>query len=543
MNYLDFGLAFVEGLALVASPCILPILPILLSSSTESGKGRPFGIITGFVLSFTVFALLSRKLVTTLGLDVELIRGVSLFLLLALGLILISSKLTELFGEATQKLSTFGSKLSFQQNNENQGFLSGLIIGSLIGLIWTPCAGPILAAVIVQTIRQDSDLSSFITVFSFALGVGIPMLFIALLGRQAFDKLTFFKQNSLVIRRVFGWLIIAAVLYTAFGSKLSLPALDNGQKEEKATLSSTTLVNKLKNPYKAPPIEGITHWINSEPLSLDDLKGKVVLIDFWTYSCVNCIRTLPHVTSWNKEYKDKGLVIIGIQAPEFEFEKKLENVQKAVRDRGIKYPVALDNNFKTWTNYHNRFWPAHYLINKDGLVVYENFGEGHYQETENNIRVLLGLTTQKENKITKPSMSSSDETPETYLGYERMKNFANARKTSHDVITKYSFLEALPLHFWGLNGLWKIEKDKIVAVDKATLKIHFKAQKVYAVLGSTDGKPREVTLKLNGKSLKNLKVNKQTLYELIDQEKPLEGNLELETEQTGLEVYTFTFGE
>jgi cytochrome c biogenesis protein CcdA/thiol-disulfide isomerase/thioredoxin len=398
MNGLDIGLAFIEGLAVVASPCILPVLPLVLSTSINSGKARPFGIIAGFIAAFSAFVLLSRQIVIALHVDPDVIRYVSLTLLFVLGLVLLFEKLSELFSRLTQMAANLGSKVG--AGNEG-GFASGVVIGALIGLVWTPCAGPILAAVLVQAIRQQTNLQSVSVTLAFAMGAGIPMLVIALTGRKIMSHFGFLAQHTSALRKLFAVLILASVAYLGVGSY----AQTFFKSSEPVPLQNVNqLENGLKNPYPAPELKGIQYWLNSKPLTLSDLKGKVVLIDFWTYSCINCVRTLPYITGWDRQYRDKGLVIIGVHAPEFEFEKNVANIKSAMARYGIDYPVAVDNNLETWLNYKNRYWPAHYLIDKNGQVVYTHFGEGDYDVTENNVRYLLGLRGKAE---AKPSASES----------------------------------------------------------------------------------------------------------------------------------------
>ncbi len=296
--------------------------------------------------------------------------------------------------------------------------------------------------------------------------------------------------------------------------------------------------------YKAPEISGIKEWINSKSLKISHLKGKVVLIDFWTYSCINCLRTLPHITKWDQMYRDKGLVIIGIHAPEFAFEKNFDNVKKAVGRYNIKYPVALDNDLVTWRNFDNHYWPAHYLIDQSGDIVESHFGEGNYEETENKIRQLLGIKGDAVAEQEKLNFSFG-QTAETYLGYSRAQNFYSPQQQINKLIT-YSFPDDLPRHGWALSGKWKIEKERIVAQEKnAKLRLHFKSKKVFLVMGNQGSQPITVQVKLNGKELKNspLQVDKHMLYELLSQDDNEAGIVEIEAANFGLEAYAFTFGE
>lgn len=560
-SLINIGLGFLEGFALIISPCILPILPIILAGSLESGKKRPIGIIVGFITTFALFTFFARKLVQISGIDLNLIRNISFVLLLLFGIIMLSDYLTEKFNQITARLANLGTKLSGPQYTQG-GFWSGLIFGALIGVIWTPCAGPILAAVIVQTVIQKTTFASFLTVLAFGVGAAIPMLVIALLGRKIMAKFGLFRSQARIFRKILGAIIIAGVAYMFFGNSLTPSAQNAEKKAEKKVenkteihpISSTmTLTNGLSNPYPAPQITGITDWINSKPLTLNQLKGKVVLIDFWAYSCINCIRTLPYLKDWYSKYHDQGFVIIGVHSPEFDFERDFNNVKHAVKQDGIKYPVALDNNFSTWQNYNNQYWPAHYIIDKNGEVVYQHFGEGEYDVTENNIRFLLGIKKPMPAAPTEEAVSER-QTPETYLGYARADNFRSPEAIVKDLIGQYSYPKVLPEDGWSLRGAWVIASQKITSKQpNAAIKIHFHAGKVFAVMGSASNKPIHVKLLLNGELVEDEKggdvqnsavtVTHHTLYHLIKLKHPGSGILELTATEPGLEVYTFTFGE
>lgn len=550
MHPIEIGLSFLEGLALIASPCILPVLPLVLSASVEGGRKRPFGIILGFVLAFTLFAMLSRKLVMLLGINLDAIKYGSLILLALFGLVLLSKSLSEKFSNLTQRFASAGTNLSASAAG---GFGSGIVIGMLIGLVWTPCAGPILAAVLVQIIRQQSDAQAFLLVASFAFGAGVPMLIISLTGRKIMAKLGFFTKHSEEVRKAFGVLILIAVAFIASGIDPQSLVSSRSSVTSASAVSASGLQDALAQPYQALEFTGIQGWINSQPLTMESLKGKVVLIDFWTYSCINCVRTLPYITKWDEQYRDKGLVIIGVHAPEFEFEKTRANVEAAVAQHGIQYPVALDSNLDTWTAFHNQYWPAHYLINRQGQVVYTHFGEGHYAETENNIRVLLGLDA-KADADSGAAVSSQGQTPETYLGYARAgARYSSPEPAMQDVVHTYSFPKSLNADQWALQGKWKIEGQRIIAIDAgARLRLNFTAGKVFLVLGAQNNQPIKTTITLNGKAPGDaagkdapggtLTVTQHTLYELIAQKTPASGMLEITADAPGLEAYAFTFG-
>lgn len=549
MDIINIVLGFLEGFALILSPCILPILPIILSGSLEGSRKRPYGIILGFVLTFALFTFFARSLVLYTGIHLEILRYVSYGLLILLGVIMLSTYLTDKFTLIFSRLSTVGSSFDSTANHSD-GFVSGIILGGLVGIIWTPCAGPILAAVIVQTVLQKTTFNSFLVILFFGIGAGVPMLLIALFGRRLMAKFAFFKTHALLFRKILGAIIIASVLAMIYGEGLPSASATPVTASSDQTLQ---LLNGV-TPYPAPKIAGISGWINSKPLTLDELKGKVVLIDFWTYSCINCIRTLPYLKDWYQKYHDQGLVIIGVHTPEFEFEKNFNNIKSAVEKFGILYPVASDDHFVTWQNFHNQYWPAHYLIDKNGDVVYEHFGEGDYDVTENNIRYLLGVNKSiPASTLPLEATGSMEQTPETYLGYARADNFASRESMVKDQASAYSFPNALVKDQWALRGSWIVGPDKIISASAgATIKLHFHAQKVYIVMGSSTNQPIPVKILLNGKeaitekgedvSSGEVMVKDHRLYEVIALSDAENGMLFVVSEKPGLEVFTFTFG-
>lgn len=546
-DFISIVLGFIEGFALIISPCILPILPIFLAGSLTGSKKRPLGILVGFILFFVVLVFFSRQLVSYLGINFDVLRYVSYAILLLLGVVLCSSYLTEQFSQITQGVTRIGSFFA-PLNNPEGGFFNGMLFGGLVAIIWTPCAGPILAAIIVQTVTQKATLISFFTLAAFAFGAGIPMLIIAFYGKKLIDAFALSPSRMQICREFLGAVLIASVVNMIYFEGRDVPT----QSTAVGIKTSSSLINDLWRPYPAPKVEGISGWINSEPLHLSDLKGKVVLIDFWTYSCINCLRTLPYVNNWYKQYHDKGLVIIGVHTPEFAFEKNMKNVSAAVTRNGILYPVALDNQFVTWLNFNNHYWPAHYLINQDGKVVYQHFGEGDYDITENNIRFLLGINTLKELKTAKNEPFIFSQTPETYLGYERAEERFSP-KLIQDKESRYSFAAHLPSNAWSLEGLWKVSADNISSAEaNAVFKMHFNARKVFLVMGNSSATPIKVKVLLNGEPLTDKKgkdveessilVDKYSIYEVVSQQQAQGGYLELIASEPGVKMYTVTFG-
>lgn len=526
-NLTQTALALLEGMGLAFSPCILPILPLILAASSTGNRWRPIQIVGGFILSFTLLSLVSRKLLAITGIQLDQIQFFAFSLLLIFGLIMLIPKLEEKFALITGSIA--GRAQQASQSKHTQRFGGGLLIGALIGVVWTPCAGPILAVALLQVIQSQTDLDAVTTLLAFSLGAGIPMVIIGYFGQTLTHHIKALSRHASRIRRGMGVIIIVFAAFGLYGFNLGEWVVNRSEASESVTTNQHRLINELTSPYPAPAITGIDHWLNSQPLTEQSLKGKVVLVDFWTYSCINCIRTLPSIKSWYAKYKDAGLVVIGVHSPEFSFESQLDNVQHAVQKFGITYPVALDNNFSTWNNFANRYWPAHYLIDRNGMVVYTHFGEGDYEITENNIRYLLGLNPTQAGS-TDLSYESANQTPETYLGAARAENQSTTDAAD------------LPLHHWSLKGKWQVTGQYIENTDTgAELALHYQAGKVYLVMESADKASKSITVIQNGHK-KNIIVQHSQLYELMNNEGIQNETLIIHTNEPGLRLYAFTFG-
>ena len=509
--------AFLGGIVTILSPCILPILPIVLGSGTTGGKRKPLGVIAGFVLSFTFFTLFLTSLVRATGLPADSLRIAAAIVILLFGLVLVIPHLNSWWEKLTSKLTNLGPA-----RTSGDGFVAGLVIGVSLGLIWTPCVGPILAAIISLAITGSVTASAIPVVLAYALGTAIP-LFLILIGLRKFIPTWPWLQKA------FGLLMILAALaiYLNLDRQFQAFVLDkfpnygaNLTKLEDNALVKQQLqdmTEEVKSPGKtAPELDGGTRWLNSQPLTLAGLRGRVVLIDFWTYSCINCIRTLPYLTAWDDKYKDKGLTIVGVHSPEFEFEKNPQNVLSAMKDFGINYPVVQDNDFVIWRAYQNRYWPAKYLIDKEGVIRYTHFGEGAYDQTEKKIQELLGETA---GLVALPEYQSQTRTLETYLGS----------------------LRAIPNNpIYSLSGNWLTTAEFIQGQTGSSLKLTFDAKEVNLVAKPANGQA-SLELLLDGQALKPVIVNEDKLYNLVKLIIP--GRHELIITLTGpLQLFAFTFG-
>ncbi len=528
--------SFLAGIVTILSPCILPVLPIVLSGAVGEGKKRPLGIVLGFVLSFTFFTLFLAIIVKALEISSELLRNLSITIIFLFGISLLFSQI-QVFLEKI--FSKFSSALPQTQNKE--GFLGGIVVGLSLGLIWTPCVGPIIASVIALAVTSSVTLETFLITLAYSLGTAIPMFLIMLGGRR-------FLPNSAKIQKAFGVVMIvtAVMIFFNFDRKFQTYILETFPqygagitKIEDNSLVRKELLQALTSGQKAPEIIAGGEWVNSKPLKISDLKGKVVLVDFWTYTCINCIRTLPYLKDWDKKYGDKGLVIIGVHTPEFQFEKNPTNVKKAIADFGIKYPVVQDNDFATWNAYDNHFWPAKYFIDKNGIVRSRHFGEGEYDNSEKLIQQLLSETGEDVSgiKISNKKYEIFTETPETYLGYARMERMGSPEEVVRDEVSDYSLPKNLPNDEFALSGKWLVGAERSMPKTGAKLIFNFGAKDVYLVMRTTDGKTGKVRV-----GSKIIEIKEDKLYQLVDFPEPKRAILEIEFLTPNIEVYAFTFG-
>ncbi|MBS0648815.1 MAG: cytochrome c biogenesis protein DipZ [Verrucomicrobia bacterium] len=536
--------AFLAGIFTVLSPCILPILPAILSAGTVQGRLRPLGIIVGLVASFTFFTLALTALVQATGISPDILRYGAIALIFFFGLVMIFPRLSEGFARKTASIANLGQNLS----HPSSGFGGGFIFGLALGLLWTPCAGPILAAITTLVATHAIDLLTVAMTLSYSIGAGIPMFLIAYGGNRIIQSSRFLSVHAERIRQFFGVLMVGVAVILTFhwdmlleqklGGWIPSALVENNTKvQEQLTKlkGESPTVERLRELGKAPDLKGITGWINSPPLSIEELKGKVVLIDFWTYSCINCLRTLPYLEDWYAKYKDVGLVIIGVHTPEFVFEKDPKNVAAAARRLGVEYPIALDNDYKTWQAYKNNYWPAHYLIDKDGNMRMEHFGEGSYVETENGIRDLLGLAPlQMEESLA----SSRTITPETYLGAQRGHSYKGLLKVGETAT--YADNPPLGDDEVGLRGDWRVEEESIESAgSESYLDLNFLARQVYLVLSGSSKKPIEVFL--DGKRSGEFYMDGDKKYDIVETTYQRH-QLSLKI-PPGVKAYAFTFGD
>lgn len=540
--------AFLAGILTIAAPCILPMLPIILGASVgQKSRVRPLFIVLGFVVSFAAASLVLSALVTHLGLSQNFIRNIAIVLLLVFAFFMIFPKPFELL---TAKLSGFINKAS-EMGSSRKGNSGAFILGLVLGIVWTPCAGPVFGTILTLVATQGTTGQASLLVIFYALGAGVPMMVIAYGSQWLTTKVRGLVKYSVRLQQVFGVLILLlalAMLFqydTVIENKLTA-FFPQSSLEQKLVASNAAAMPANKNDNEinlpdygaAPEFAGITNWLNSDPLTKEQLKGKVVLIDFWTYSCINCIRTLPYVTKWYDTYKDKGFVVIGVHTPEFAFEKEKDNVQTAIQRFKIHYPVAQDNNFATWNAYKNKFWPAEYLIDKNGNIVYEHFGEGNYDHTENAIRKALGLSgAASEDESAK---AGSVRSPEMYFKLPRLKNLTPEQSATPQS-KKYTLPKGLALNNFAVEGEWQFGNDHAKLIkDSGKIKLHSSSGKCFIVASSA--KPVTLKIMVDEVQQKDVTIQQSQLYTLFNSTDYNEHTIEIEIPSPGFEAFTFTFG-
>ena len=536
------GIAFLAGLITAISPCLLPVLPILLAGGA-SGK-RPYGIILGLVASYSDFTVIGASQRPARGLPQDFLRNIAISLLLLLAATLLFPQLAAL---AERPFLFLGRRRPRTDS-------SGVVLGLSLGLVFVPCAGPVLAAVTALSATGGGGLETYFVALAYAAGAAVPMLAIAAGGRRLTQGVGFLRRHAEPTRRAAGAVLGVAALAIALGADQRFTTFVPGYTEalqervERSSAARRELAKLRRTGDQpalaadgtapvAPELRGIVEWVNSEPLSLSELRGRVVLVDFWTYSCVNCLRTLPHLKDWDRSYRHDGLTIVGVHAPEFAFEREPDNVRSAVRRLGIRYPVALDNDFVTWTAYANQYWPAKYLVDRSGRVRYYHFGEGEYEETERLIRRYLGLAAHGGSERVADRMPSGPLTPETYLGLARLDRFVGSRVVPGREAA-YRFSRFLAPDQLAYAGRLVVEPERIVARHGARLRIRFTAREVNLVLGGRG----TLEVFLDGRRRSAVAVGGlPRLYRLLDLPELREGLLELRF-TPGLSAYAFTFG-
>ena len=575
---LIYLLAFVGGVLTILSPCILPVLPFVFARADQPFRRSGLPLLGGMALTFSIVAIAAAfggHWVVRLN---QGGRYVAMVVFLVLGITLLFPSLAEAL---TRPLVRAGGRLQGGPTTESS-IGKSFILGISTGLLWAPCAGPILGLILTGAAIQGPGAHSSFLLMSFALGAATSLGIALFAGNKAFSAMKRSLAFEVWIRRALGVAVIMGVVAIALGwdtNLLTKFSFVNTSKAEAHLINAlgpqrpaAGVVNAassqiaLADEGAMPELNGAVAWLNSSPLTRDSLRGKVVLIDFWTYSCINCLRALPYVEAWSEKYKDAGLVVIGVHTPEFAFEKEQSNVQKAVRDLKVNYAVAIDSDYKIWQAFNNQYWPAHYFIDGKGRIRYHHFGEGEYDESERVIQQLLkengatslsaGTTNVSATGVEAAAGGDNVRSPETYIGYRRAENFASAQPLAQDSRKAYTPRNRLSLNQWALGGSWTVSPESAVlqaASGKVVFRFH--ARDLHLVLGpSKNGKPVRFKVTLDGTPPGEDhgsdtdangvgSVEEHRLYQLIRQKGGVEDRtFEIEFLDPGVQAFAFTFG-
>jgi cytochrome c biogenesis protein CcdA/thiol-disulfide isomerase/thioredoxin len=595
--------AFIAGLVTAVSPCVLPILPVVLATGADGDRRRPFFVIAGLVASFSFFTLASVQIIEALHLPSAALRDAAIVVIALFGLTLLVPTLTVRFERLTARLPGLGARIAASGQPQSSGFgigatairssddaaadlprasvIGGLVTGVGLGLVWTPCAGPILGAITSLAVTAPGSASTLLLVITYSIGAGLPLLAIALGGRAVLARLRL-RSASAWAGRAFGAMVLVAAGLMAVGADTAVSAgLTSALPDWTGTLQTLERTGQVQSALHdigaapdassgvasggsdasglpvgplAPDFAGVDHWLNSPALTMAGLRGKVVLVDFWTYSCINCIRTLPFVEGWYQKYAADGFVVVGVHTPEFAFEHDTGNVAAAISRFGITYPVAQDNEYNTWSAYGNEYWPADYLIDATGHVRSTHLGEGDYNTTEREIRSLIaeiGQKTLPSAAVAAPSPPFvNNETPETYIGTDRAASFASPESAASGS-NRYTFPATLPDDGFAVSGTFDFQAQYATALAGGDqLELSFFARDVYLVAAADS--PVRATVKVIGVTRAaptedvaadgSMTIGTARLYHLVHLPAVARGTVIVTFNGTGTRLYVFTFG-
>jgi len=579
-------LAYFGGVLTILSPCILPVLPFVFARADRGFARGALPLLVGMALTFAAVATLAAVGGGWAVRANEVGRWLALALLALFGLALVFPSLSD---RMTRPLVAFGSRLSERASERSanrpggDSIASSLVLGAATGLLWAPCAGPILGVIFTAAAINGATLNTTLLLLAYALGAATSLALALLVGGKLFARMKRSLGASERIRQVLGVLVLVGVSAIALGldtrvlAKLSATQTARFESGLARKLGVGGIAADSKAAVRAdgqlalpvegrlPPLDGLGPWINSPPLTRESLRGKVVVIDFWTYSCINCLRSIPYVRAWDEKYRKDGLVVIGVHAPEFAFERNPDNVRKAVKDLGIRYPVALDNQYKLWSALKNNYWPAHYFVDAKGRVRFHHFGEGNYAMSERVIRQLLaeagraptggGMAQAVKRGDAEAAAAIAElKSPETYVGYGRADRFVSPGGLIRDRQARYR-PAPLALNDWSLEGDWIVGRQSARSASPGA-KIHtrFHARDLHLVLGSPGGRPVRFKVTLDGKDPGadagsdvapngSGRVSGERLYQLIRQKGEVrDRTFTIEFLDPGAEAFAFTFG-
>ncbi len=554
--------SFVAGVLTVLAPCVLPLLPIIIGGSVAGNQNdrrlRPILIATSLAVSLFVFTILLKATTALVDVSPNVWLYASGGIVIALGIVSLFPSTWEVVADKLHLQIT--SQNALAKSGKNKGrFVGPILVGAALGPVFSSCS-PTYAFILATVLPRDFA-TGVVDLIAYCLGLVFILLVVSIYGRAAIQRVKWMANPHGAFRRGLGvlFIVVGVAIITGYDVKAQTwvanhspfditnvdkallgKATGDTQSSQKSDSSDDMGQPDVFNvkPYAAPEFAGLENWINSDPQTLQQLRGKVVLVDFWTYSCINCVRSVPHVEQWYEQYKDQDFVVVGVHAPEFSFERDPKNVDENTRRLGITYPVALDNDRKTWNAFENRYWPAHYLIDKEGIVRRVHFGEGEYDKTERAIKTLIG---DKSKGLTEPdsAMSASDGiTPETYFGNLRAERFDLEPRISegeHD----FTGPAQLERNRWSLDGRWKVDQQQITSASPdSTLRFHVRAKNVYVVVGGGVG---SITATVDGGATTTIAIDGPRLYPVTEFNEVQDATITLRV-PAGVSLNTFTFG-
>jgi cytochrome c biogenesis protein CcdA/thiol-disulfide isomerase/thioredoxin len=592
---LFFVVAYLAGVLTIVSPCILPVVPFVFARADRSFVRAGLPTLIGMAAMFCVVATLAG-VGGSWAVEANRYGRVAAMVVLALsGLLLLIPDWSD---RLLAPLVSFGGRLSQSAAASNTsgdpGFGASVLLGAATGLLWAPCAGPVLGLVLSGAALQGASLRS--STLLLAYGAATSLALAVLVGGRILSAMKRTVGAGNWIRRGLGVAVLAGVAAIALG-------LDTGLLTQLSLASTTSIEQRLLdrwhvspdgstdarqpasmtgNPSMAmsarsaaektaldvegqlPSLTGAEQWLNSEPLTAEGLRGKVVVVDFWTYSCINCLRAIPYVRAWADKYASQGLVVIGVHAPEFAFEKNVANVRKAIGDLRIRYPVAVDNNYAIWRAFGNQYWPAHYFVDATGRIRHHHFGEGGYEESERVIQRLLaeggrtavpgGVVAVNASGAEAPASEADVQSPETYIGYERAERFVSPGGADQNIRKTYASGEPR-LNEWGLAGEWTVGQERATLERPGgSIAYRFHARDLHLVLAAPSGKPARFRVTIDGAPPGESHgididasgegvVTDERLYQLIRQRDAVRDHLfEITFLDAGVRAYAFTFG-
>jgi cytochrome c biogenesis protein CcdA/thiol-disulfide isomerase/thioredoxin len=556
-------LSFVAGVLTVLAPCVLPLLPIIIGGSVAGGTSdkyvRPTLIALSLAVSLFLFTVLLKATTALVDVSPKVWLYTSGGIVIALGV-------TSLFPATWDAVA---SRLKLSQNSHGalerssssrRRFVGPVLVGAALGPVFSSCS-PTYAFILATVLPRDFT-KGLTDLLSYCLGLVAILLVVSVYGRAATQKVKWMANPQGAFRRILGviFVVVGLSIVTGYNVTAQTWVADHLPFDvtnvDKSLLGSVVGKNSTSKaptasqdmgrpdlfnvaPYQVPQLRGLTNWINSSPETLPQLHGKVVLVDFWTYSCINCVRSIPHVEQWYERYKAEGFTVVGVHSPEFSFEHDPKNVADAVKRFGITYPVALDNNRDTWNAFDNDYWPADYLIDQNGTVRRVDFGEGNYDNIENTIKFLLGDKTKGLSTPSNDAMASSDVTPETYFGNLRAERYEMTPHLSDGEAT-FTPAARLDTDDWALSGDWDVDQQQVTSrSSNSRLIFNVQAENVYVVVGSAE--PAQVGISIDGTDEPPLAIDGPRLYQVAQFDDVRNATITLEV-PPGVSLNTFTFG-